>query len=139
LNRLAAPPRDTTGAAIARAIQRPGALRERHTSGIHVSRDATTALGRLEHAFRLCHEAEPIAHKVRRADPTGLSRRLPLEELADRALASGTISAEEAALLHAAEVAREDAIQVDSFTLDEYRRGAAHAADSAIGDSRLSG
>ena len=44
--------------------------------------------------------------------------------MADQALDEGIIDAGEAELLKDAGAARDDAIQVDSFTLEEYRRRA---------------
>ena len=47
------------------------------------------------------------------------------------ALEKRIVTAEEAELLRSAEEARNDAIQVDSFDLEEYLRGAAMPAEAA--------
>ncbi|NET52176.1 MAG: DUF1974 domain-containing protein, partial [Merismopedia sp. SIO2A8] len=51
---------------------------------------------------------------------------LPLgrwEQLFTKAVEVGVISVEEAKLVREAESARNDAIQVDAFSLDEYQQG----------------
>jgi hypothetical protein len=44
----------------------------------------------------------------------------PRDTLADRALEAGILSADERKRLHDADEAREEAIQMDSFTPEEY-------------------
>ena len=102
----------------------PGEQRDRLTTGVFLPADRETALGRLEHAFALCYEAEQVVRKLKKAVRARKLPRAPLVELVDRAVSDGIIDADEAKLLEAAEAARDDAIQVDSFTLEEYRRSA---------------
>ena len=124
VNRLAAPPSDSLGSAVARALQEPGALRDRLTPAVFLPTDRQRALGRLELAFELAAEAEQVVRKIKAAiRDRRLPRAAPLELVAV-AVQEGIVSVEEAELLERAEVARNDAIQVDSFTLEEYLRGA---------------
>jgi acyl-CoA dehydrogenase len=123
-NRLAAPPSDTLGGKVARALQVPGEQRNRLTSGIFVPADRSQALGRLENAFVLCFEAEQVVRKLKTAIRAGKLPKAPPLSLVDEAREIGLITESESALLATAEEARNDAIQVDSFTLEEYRRGA---------------
>ena len=61
-----------------------------------------------------------MARKIKRAVR---ERRLPKGRpaaLLDAALEAGVLDAKEVELVREAEAAREDAIQVDSFTLEEY-------------------
>jgi acyl-CoA dehydrogenase len=123
-NRLSGPPADTLGSKVARALQVPGEQRNRLTAGLYVPRHRSQALGRIENAFLLCFEAEQAARKIKRAIRSGkLPKAAPLT-LVERAVEEGILGEGEAALLETAEEARRDAIQVDSFTLEEYRRGA---------------
>ncbi|MFN3596938.1 MAG: acyl-CoA dehydrogenase [Rubricoccaceae bacterium] len=137
LNRLSGYPSDRTGHKVAQAMQVPGAQRDRLTEGMFVPSDADEALGRLERAMRLAHEAEAVERKLKSAVRAGtLPRRLAPKELAAQALAKGVLSAEEVQLLRDAHAAREDAMQVDSFSLEEYLRSAVEtlvAGDGATG------
>ena len=124
LNRLSAPPSDGVGARVAQALQVPGPQRDRLTAGVFLPADRESALGRLEHAFRLCFEAEQVVGKLKGAIRARQLPKAPPLALVSEAVAREILTAEEAELLSAAEAAREDAIQVDSFTLQEYLRGA---------------
>ena len=134
LNRLSAPPADAVGSRVARALQTPGELRERLTSGVFVPAGRERGLARLEHAFGLCFEARPVVRKLKRAVRAGALPKAPPLKLARQAVADGILDADEAALLERAETARQDAIQVDSFTLEEYLRSAVRAAPAAAGE-----
>jgi len=75
---------------------------------------------RIEQAFRLVVQAEPILQRIKGASRAGRLPKGRLERLVDAALAADVISVAEAELVREAELARDDAIQVDSFTLAEY-------------------
>jgi acyl-CoA dehydrogenase len=131
LDSLSAEPSDRLGARVAQALQTPGAQRDGLTAMVHVPLDPEEALGRLERAFALCVQADDVSKKLREAVK---AKKLPREKplaLLDRAVEAGVITAAERELVHEAEVARDDAIQVDSFTLDEYLGHAAPSVDSA--------
>lgn len=124
LNPIGTPPSDTLGKKIAKAVQVPGEQRDRLTEGIYVSADVNDALGRIENAFRLSVEADAVAGKIKDAiRKKELPRDKPLR-LLDAALEKGVITKEDYDLVQKAEIARNDAIQVDSFTLDEYKKSA---------------
>lgn len=125
LNSLSSMPSDKLGGHIARALQTPGEQRDRHTQGIYVPTTRTKGLARLEHAFDLSSKAEVIIGKIKKAIRAGQLAKAPPPKLINEGLAKGVISQDEVELLRMAEEAREDAIQVDSFTLEEYKRGAA--------------
>jgi acyl-CoA dehydrogenase len=113
-------PSDALGAKVAMALQVPGEQRERMANGLYVPDDVNEAMGRLEHAFVLSHEADAIAVKIKAAiKAKRLPRAKPLT-LVDEAESASIITTAEADLVRRAEAARNDAIQVDSFTLDEY-------------------
>ncbi len=82
--------------------------------------DPSEALGRIERAFRLGAEAAPILDRLGQATREGVLPKAPPEDQVAEALTRGLLDAREAALLREATTAREDAIQVDSFTLREY-------------------
>ena len=121
-NPLSTGPSDELGHKVAQAMQVPGPQRDRHTAGIHVSDDPTDALGRVENALRLTHESQHIERKLYDAVKSGRLKKAAPAHMLERAQKAGIVSDEEAALLRRAEEARNDAIQVDSFTLEEYKR-----------------
>jgi acyl-CoA dehydrogenase len=119
-NRIGRQPSDELGSAVARALQVPGEQRDRLTSGMYFPSDPADPIGELEHALVLCHRADLVADKIKQAvREERLPRAQPIQLVAP-AREKGIISAEEAELVAAAEAARERAIQVDSFTLEEY-------------------
>ncbi|RMI09209.1 MAG: acyl-CoA dehydrogenase [Calditrichaeota bacterium] len=120
LNPLSTPPSDRLGQQIARILTTPGEQRDRLTEGIYISRDVHEAMGRLENAFRLVYQAEPIWGKIRKAIRKGDIQRADAEQMAREAVEKGIITSEEAELLVKAEAARDDVVQVDSFTQEEY-------------------
>src|SRR5690606_31838432 len=124
LNAFARHPDDRLSHLVARAVQTPGAPRDRLTPGIHVPQDPTAALGRLELALQLCSAAEPLQKKLKEAVRQQRLPKASTEQLLDQAVENGILTAAERDLLQRAEEARREAITVDSFTLDEYLAGA---------------
>jgi acyl-CoA dehydrogenase len=113
-------PSDRTSQLAARTLLEPGEQRDRITSAIHVSEDPSTALGRLEQALFLSIEADPVHKKLREGVKSGRLPKARPEQLLDQAVDIGLITEDERQLCRDAEVARAEAIAVDSFTLDEY-------------------
>jgi len=129
-------PSDKLSGQIARAIQIPGPQRNMLTEGIYLPSDTDEALGKLESAFLLSYEAEAVVRKIKDAiQGRKLPRNRP-EQLVAEALEVGIISKKEAELMRETEKARNDAIQVDSFTLEEYM-SATPTAPGEISESRL--
>src|SRR5262249_12072019 len=122
LNPLGSPPSDRLGARVARLLTTPGPVRDRLADNLYVPNDPEQALGRLEKAFRLVTEAGPVLDRIKEAAKASRIPKGSPETLTAAAVETGVISAQEAALVRAAAAAREDAIQVDSFTLAEYQR-----------------
>jgi acyl-CoA dehydrogenase len=118
-NSIGSMPSDKLGREVALGLQKPGAERDALTAGTYIPPDANEALGRLENAFRLVYEADPIAKKVMQAVRFGELAMDRIDRLAMNAIDAGIITQQEAVLLVVAEEARTDAIQVDSFTLTE--------------------
>jgi acyl-CoA dehydrogenase len=120
LNPIGSLPRDFLGSQIAKSLQTPGTQRDRLTSGIYIPQDTQEALGRLESAFAKSNQAEPIFQKLKVAIRAGQISNGKLESSIAQALRVSLISETEAKLLQEAELTRNDAIQVDAFTLEEY-------------------
>ncbi|MGA7933889.1 MAG: acyl-CoA dehydrogenase, partial [Kovacikia sp.] len=123
LNPIGTAPADTLGTQIAQRLQTPGADRDRLTANIYIPNHPDEALGRLEQAFRLASEAEAILKTIKAASQTGPLPQAKPEQLVEAAIAQGIITTAEAQLIRDATVARNEAVQVDSFTLEEYQQG----------------
>ena len=121
LNSVGAPPSDRVGSRVAALLRRPGAQRDRLTSGLFHATSKRRAFEDLEEAFELAAEAEPVIARLRSASRKGeLPRRAP-ESLLDEAVAGGHLSADEKDLVERAAAARQRAIEVDVFTLEALR------------------
>ncbi|HMB94258.1 MAG TPA: acyl-CoA dehydrogenase [Rhodothermales bacterium] len=120
MNPLGTGPSDYLGHKVAQAMQIPGEQRDRHTVGLYVSEDRDDPLGRLEYALKLHHAAEGIERTLRDAVKAGSLPKAAPAQIVAKAVDLGLITQEDAALVRAAEEARTEAIQVDSFTLEEY-------------------
>ena len=124
LNGLGSGPSDRMGGKAARTLLQPSAQRDRLTPAMHIPQSPTSALGRLEHALQLSLEVEPIHKKLKDGIKTGRLPKARPDQLLDRALEIGLLTEAERTLARDAEAARAEAIAVDSFTLEEYKRTA---------------
>jgi len=125
LNPMGAAPNDKIGHKAAKTLLQPSEQRDRITGNVHLPKDPTSALGRLEHALQLCTTAEPVMRKLKDAVKAGRLPKARPAQLLDQATESNIISTDERDLVQQAETARAEAIAVDSFTLEEYLAGSA--------------
>ena len=123
LNPIGVMPSDKLGSQIARIMQTPGNQRDNLTKDIYIPTNTVEALGRLEQAFILSVQADSILKKIKTAIKFGKLPKERPERLVRHALEAGIISLDEVELLTQAESVRDDAVQVDSFTLSEYQMG----------------
>ena len=120
INRIGSRPSDKLGHKVAQAMQVPGELRDRLTEGIYVTDSTDEAIGKYEYALQLIVKTWPVYKKLYKATK---AREIPKTHVLDQiepALSKGIISQDEADLVKKTEEARNDAIQVDEFTLEEY-------------------
>jgi acyl-CoA dehydrogenase len=122
LNPIGTPPSDRLGHQVAQILQTPGQQRDRLTAGIFIPTDPEQALGRIEHALELVHQAEPIARKIKTAKQSGQLPSGSPDQLIEFAYRTGIITEAEKLLIQQAERDRIDAIQVDAFTFDDYQQ-----------------
>jgi acyl-CoA dehydrogenase len=122
LNPIGTLPADRLSHQVAQHLQTPGSDRDRLTAGIHIPTDVNQALGRLERAFLLSAQSEPILQAIKTASHAGQLPSGKPEQLVAIALELGVIQTDQAELVWQAEAARKDAIQVDAFTLDQYQK-----------------
>ncbi|MEO0396763.1 MAG: acyl-CoA dehydrogenase [Cyanobacteria bacterium P01_A01_bin.137] len=114
-------PTDAQDHAVAQLLQSPDS-RQHLTQGLHVPTDAGQPLGRLERAYQLSIVAMPVLKKIRTALRNGQLKITPPVGRVEAALRAGLITGADSDLATMAERAQLDAMQVDSFTLSEYRR-----------------
>lgn len=118
LNPIGTLPSDRLGSQVAQILQQPGQVRDRLTQGIYLPTDLQQTLGRIEHAFALVHQAEPILQKIKAASRAGQLPSGKPDQLLELAYQAGVINEAEVTLICEAEFARNDAIQVDAFSVE---------------------
>lgn len=113
-------PSDDLGHQVVQQFQMPGEMRDRLTAGIYLPTHSDEQLGLLENAFALANQTESVSKTLKTAVRNGQLSSSKPEQLIESAIAAGIISESEAALLKETESLRQEAIQVDSFTTEEY-------------------
>ena len=114
-------PNDRLGSLVARSLLEDREARESLTRDIFVPPHDEVGLGRLEGALDKAVRAIPIETKLRDAVRAGKLDRAPGHMLDDLGLAAGIITQAEYDQLNDARDARDEVIQVDAFTADEFR------------------
>jgi acyl-CoA dehydrogenase len=115
-------PDDRLGGEVARVVLDDMAVRDRLTAGIYRPPPDELGLGRLEQALADAQAALPVEAKLRRAVRDGKLAHAPGHDLARAAHRAGLITDAELALLREADRARDEAIQVDAFSSEEFPR-----------------
>lgn len=121
LSPIGSAPSDQLGHEVAQLVQMNQRMRDRLTEGIYLPTHPDESLGRLEKAFSLSLEAMPIRQRLKASIRSGQLPRAPIHQLCAKAMELQLMTPEEAKLIQTAELARYQAIQVDAFSLDEYR------------------
>jgi acyl-CoA dehydrogenase len=119
LGRHAKPASDRVNYRFVRAVLRPGAFRDRLTTGTYVSMDPNDVTGVLEDAFIKVTEAEEIEAKFVKAARKGVIERRLDRDAIDDAVAAGVLNDNEAGIMRAADEATNRVVQVDDFAPDE--------------------
>lgn len=102
-----------------KAVLKPGAFRDRLTTGTYVSFDPDDITGVLEDAFIKVTEAEEIEGRfIKAARKHVIERRLDRDAITD-AVAAGVLNDNEAGIMRAADEATERVVKVDDFAPDE--------------------
>jgi acyl-CoA dehydrogenase len=119
LNPIGTLPSDALGAKVAAILQTVGAQRDRLTSGIYLPTHPDEALGRLEQAMNLTVRSERLFKTVKDASRRGELPKGKPEQLIDAAVMAGVLTQEEGEMMREGAIARNAAIQVDSFAMTE--------------------
>jgi len=104
-------PKDILTSSVSNLISEPNDARTRLTDGIYVSDDIE--LGRVENAFKMMVELDPIKQKMRKARIRDV----------DEAVKQGIISDNEAGRMKQAQELVLEVCQVDDFTLEQIKSG----------------
>ena len=122
INTLGAPPSDKLSKELAQALLENEDFRESLHSNQHLPKNPEHQLQKLEKARRRIIETEKAREKIRQAAKKGRLPKKRIPNLIEAARKAGEISEKERESLLAAEAARWEAIQVDTFTKEEYLR-----------------
>lgn len=120
LNPIGTYPSDKLGHKVAQAMQKVGKQREHITEGIYIPKDPTQAVGRYEHAMKLIFGASAMYKSLYVAIKKKDLPKKGILHILDEAVEKQILSKEEADYVRKAEEARNDAIQVDDFSQEEY-------------------
>ncbi len=112
-------PSDRLGHEVARAMQADGPARDALTDGMYIPTDNEKPLAILEEAFNLKLQSKPIYKKIRKAVKAGKLEKDRQGKLIEPAFEKGIIDEDERNLLLATEKARNQAVKVDAFDLNE--------------------
>ncbi|NJM75144.1 MAG: acyl-CoA dehydrogenase, partial [Acaryochloridaceae cyanobacterium RU_4_10] len=123
LNPVGVIPSDDLGARVATLLQTPGAPRDRLTQGIYLPTHPDEALGRLEQAMMLTLQTKTLFKTIKTAIQQGKLPQAQPEHLIEAAVTAKIATREQAELMKEAAIARNEAIQVDSFSLADYQQG----------------
>jgi acyl-CoA dehydrogenase len=122
LNPIGTMPSDALGAKVAAILQTAGTQRDHLTSGIYLPTHPDEALGRLEQAMQLTLQSEPFAKAIKAASLRGQIPQGKPEQLVEAAVTAGIMTVEQGVLVRAAAIARNEAIQVDAFPMEEVQQ-----------------
>ena len=120
LNPIGTYPSDKLGHKVASAMQKVGDQRNNMTDGIYIPKDPSEAVGKYENAMNLIYGASRIYKALHIAIKKREIPKASILSILDEAVEKKIITTEEADYVRNAEYARNDAIQVDDFSLDEY-------------------
>ncbi len=120
INPIGSPPSDKLGHMVAKSLIVPSKQRERLFGNIYIPKDESEPFAELESAFNISYAADELLSKIHVASKQHKLPKGKPETLVEQALEKGIISREESELIKKAEIGRDKAIQVDSFTLKEY-------------------
>lgn len=120
-NSFSCPANDILSHKISKNLIETGEFRNSLTEGIYVSKDSTDNLGRIENALVLHEKAAAVRAKIKSAIRSKALPRKRLEDLVDLAHSKEIINLEEKHLVQNAMHVVLDAMEVDEYSLEEYK------------------
>ena len=123
LNAFLCPATDKLEHDLVKQAVKTGEFRDRLTAGIYVPKEKDEALGRLENAMILFENSKTVMDKIKKAiKAKQIINSDRVEKLITEALNKDIISKSEANLIREAEEAVYDAVQVDEYSLEDYKK-----------------
>ncbi|MCJ8276463.1 MAG: DUF1974 domain-containing protein, partial [Bdellovibrionales bacterium] len=105
---------------VAKLIQEDTEQRDRLTEGVYIGESINDPAFRLDQAFKMVKKAEGIEKKIKKAVRAKTLPKKRVNQLIDEALEKNVITKEEYETLSKATEMRNDAIQVDDFSQEQY-------------------
>ncbi len=116
------PASDALGHDVVKNFIKNGEFRDSLTNGIFISSDKNDNLGRLENALKLCEASAGSVDKIKLAIRNKTLPRKRIENLLDLAREKSIISTNEFVALQESFAAVLDAMEVDEYSLEEYKK-----------------
>ncbi len=121
-NAFVCPASDVLSHKLSKDIMQNSSQRHALTEGIFVSQDKNDNLGRLENALKLYEASAPALDKIKNAIRAKTLPRKRPEDLLDLAQQKSIISQQEMRALQESFAAVLDAMQVDEYSMEEYKK-----------------
>ncbi|MBU6140970.1 MAG: acyl-CoA dehydrogenase [Proteobacteria bacterium] len=121
-NAFVCPANDSLSHKISKELIKTGEFRNSLTNGIYVSQNSKDNLGRIENALKLHEKAAEARGKIKNAIRSKALPRKRLEDLVEIAHSKEIINLNEKHLVLDAMNAVLDAVQVDEYSLEEYKK-----------------
>ncbi len=121
-NSFSCPASDSLQHKVVKNFIKNGSFRESLTEGIFVSKDKNDNLGRIENALMLHEKSQSAFDKIKTAIKAQTLPRKHAQDLIEMAFEKSVITSEEKNLMQEAAAAVLDAMQVDEYSLEEYKK-----------------
>ena len=117
------PPSDKLIHQVAQLALSPSSTRDRLTEGCYLTDDPNDGLGRIEHAFNLSAQIEETEKKYKKLEKSGQLKAFTYIERVKEAVEKKLLTEQEGKDLENYWAAMREAIRVDDFTEEEFKRG----------------
>ena len=121
-NSFSCPASDSLQHKVVKNFIKNGSFRESLTEGIFISKDKNDNLGRIENALMLHEKSQSAFDKIKTAIKAQTLPRKHAQDLIEMAFEKSVITSEEKNLMQEAAAAVLDAMQVDEYSLEEYKK-----------------
>lgn len=122
LNAIGSWPCDRLEVKVAELAQIPGEQRDRFTQNIYIPKDPDSQLVKLDKAMVMAYQVADIEKKIKQAVRSKQLEKQEQSLLVQQAVSKGIITVEESQVLVKFQEVVYDAVQVDSFGLEEYKK-----------------
>jgi acyl-CoA dehydrogenase len=122
INCLSFSPNDNLSAELAKNLVQNEKFRDSLTSGVFIPNSIEEPLGRMENCLKLIEESKPAIAKIKSALRDKSLPKGRIEDLVDIAAQKNVISSEESSLLKKMFIASLEVVQVDEYSLDDYKK-----------------